>query len=552
MLKRILAALTVSVAALTADQAAAAFVKKVALVVGNGAYQHAPSLTNPVADAKAVAAAFDRLGFETVTGYDLSRMGMTATMRTFARASRNADLTVFYYAGHGIAYDGRNFMVPVDAKFDDPTALDFEAVGVDFVTKQMRYADGVSLVFLDACRDNPLAATLSRSMGFSTRSAVSRGLAQMDVTGAGKGLAIAFATSPGQVAYDGAGSHSPFTSALLKHIETPDTDSTEVMSRVTGEVLRSTDEKQRPWLNASLTGPVVLKPVPAAGTPVEVAALTPNTMNDASPAATQRLEAQTLLFNLARETGKAADYEAYLATFPTGLYAHNARAAIEAMADKRAVRINRPLAVAAVDTAAAEPLSFSESDKVKAAGTQESEAALKLTRAMRREVQHRLNLAEANVGGADGLFGPMTRRGISTWQEANAFPATGFLTGAQVAALKGATESEYQALVARQRAAAEARAEQAKRVAAARAKSRSVAKKSTARRKTTTARKTTARKTAKRRTRAASKTRVVRQERVVVSRRRVSSRSRSGGVNPVAAAAAGALVGGIVGAYIGR
>lgn len=501
-------AAALAIAAAVAGPAQAAFERKVALVVGIGAYENAPALKNPVGDARAMAASLKRLGFETVEGYDLDRRGLQDAVRDFASASRNAELTTFFYAGHGIAYEGRNFLIPVDARFEDATALDFEAVPVDVITKQMRYADAVSLVFLDACRDNPLAETLARSLGFSTRSAsVARGLASMDVTQAGRGLAIAFATSPGQVAYDGAGEHSPFTSALLEHIEAKDTDITEVMSRVTGDVLRLTDERQRPWLNVSLTGPVVLNPAEEVPSSVKTVGFGPGVVGDPSSAASvtgtnDDLEAQTLLFNLARETGARSDYEAYLKRFPDGLYAYNARQAIAALdradAPETTVAAAEATALARGREQAEEPvagLDFSQprpsangTDKAADDGTlppdeamdviakegdtlavivpeqveppqatEADEQALGLDRSARRAIQHRLNLADTDVGPADGIFGPMTRAGIKAWQAKSGLVVTGYLNRAQLTKLEQATQTRYAALVEEQRAAAERR-----------------------------------------------------------------------------------------------
>ncbi|MEO1103324.1 MAG: caspase family protein, partial [Pseudomonadota bacterium] len=330
MLKRILAALAVSLAAF-APQAQAAFDKKVALVVGNAAYENAPPLANPVTDARAMTAAFERLGFEVVSGYDLDLQDLRNVLREFTLKSRDADLTTFFYAGHALQAAGQNYLVPIDALFQDDTALEFEAVKVDFVIRQMRNPDGVSLVFLDGCRDNPLA----RSLGSRTRSAVGRGLAPMDISDAGRGLAIAFATAPGDVAYDGSGVNSPFTTALLSHIETEGADITEVMSRVTGDVLTYTDERQRPWLNVSLTGPVVLNPkrslefapAAAAETSVEVASLSPATgeVSDAAAPGEARaaqpaynVDAESALFEFAEKNNSIPYYEAYLAKFPQG------------------------------------------------------------------------------------------------------------------------------------------------------------------------------------------------------------------------------------------
>lgn len=591
MLRRILTVLAVSLAAAAPQVSEAAVQKKVALVVGNGAYENAPQLANPVTDAKAIAAAFERLGFITVTGFDLDKSSLERTIREFAIESRDADLSSFFYAGHGIAYNDKNFIVPVDARFADATALDFEAVEMDFVVKQMRYNDGVSLVFIDACRDNPLANTLSRSLGFSTRSAVSRGLAGMDVRNAGKGLAIAFATSPGEVAYDGTEEHSPFTTALLSHIEKAGADITEVMSLVTGDVLRATDERQRPWLNASLTGPVVLKPIaPVAATEarVETASLDLSAISgvaatDASPApATADLSAQSELFTFAHKSGEVHHYQAYLDRFPNGIFAGIAREEIarakpsdDAEETKVAaltpVEANRTLVLSDADDAVAsipaddeadaetadadwsdaeEPSPHGVTEAMKAEeGTEETEQALGLDRSERREVQARLNLTEANVGGADGVFGPMTREGITFWQGTHDLPQTGFLTAGQVAVLRSETAKPYAAYVEEQKeiaAAAAARRAEVARAEAARAKAsatRSYSKKSTAKkaapRRTTTASRST-------------KQRVVRRTQTTHRTYHKPSYHSSGAGNAAAAALVGGLVGGLIGGAIGH
>jgi len=574
MLKGLIAAVGMSLAVAAPQAAEAAFDKKVALIVGNAAYENAPALANPVTDAKAIAAAFERLGFETVTGYDLDRDGLEDTVRRFARASRKADLTAFFYAGHGIAFDNKNYIIPVDAKFADATALDFEAVGMDFVVKQMRYNDGVSLVFIDACRDNPLASTLTRSLGSATRSAVSRGLAGMDVKNAGRGLAIAFATSPGEVAYDGADNHSPFTKALLNNLETEGADITEVMSRVTGEVLQITDDRQRPWLNASLTGPVVLKPAKAI--PVASIEREDGAPADQPSAAAQNkissLEADTNLFNFAFESKTVAHYEAYLATFPNGLYAAIARQEIERLTGETAKAADVEMAAlapqtetlsdaaaaatapaTAATTGAAEDAAVTDETEETAEtapvdeGTEETEAALALSRTDRREIQTRLNLAKADVGYADGLFGPRTRGGIAKWQEARGLPNTGFLTETQVSTLTEETEEVYVAHVAEQRRLAAARAE---REAAARAKRKAKAKATSTRSYKKKATKKTRR--AATRTKRRAKRRVVRRDTYRMGRHTYPRYRTNNAGNAAAAAFVGSVVGGIIGGAIGN
>lgn len=555
MMKGMIAAVGLSLAAAAVPYTAAqaAFDKKVALIVGNAAYRNAPELANPVTDARAIAAAFERLGFETVTGFDLDKDALEDTIREFARASRKADLTAFFYAGHGIAFDDKNYIIPVDARFNDATALDFEAVGMDFVVKQMRYNDGVSLVFLDACRDNPLASTLTRSLGKSTRSAVSRGLADMDVRNAGKGLAIAFATSPGEVAYDGATAHSPFTSALLNNIEMEGADITEVMSRVTGEVLRSTEDRQRPWLNASLTGPVVLKPASALGADAVAEAAKPS---DAAKQQIATMEAESKLFNHAYEQRSVSHFETYLATFPNGLYAAIARKEIARLKKEAPVEVaaltpadtltDAPRSSAATEAAAdvADEADEATTEAVAeeaapAEATAETEEALALDRDARREIQHRLNMVEFDVGYADGLFGPKTRSGITDWQDANDFAGTGFLNAPQLAALKAETAEEFDAYIAEQQRIAAAAAERRRAAAAAAAERRAKAAKTRSVKKATTKRRT-----AKKSTRRRSSTpRVVRRQPHVVYREERSSRRNN--------AAAAAFVGGVVGGLIG-
>src|SRR5262249_35081556 len=192
---------------------------RVALVIGNGAYKHAPALTNPKNDAEAVAAALKRLKFEVIAGLDLDEAATRRILREFAEkldGLGNEDVAILFYAGHGLQVNGKNYLVPVDAKLERQRDLDFQAVSFDFVQSLMEKRAQTNIVILDSCRDNPLARTLARGMG--TRSTVGAGLAEM--RGINDTL-IVYATNPGNVALDGAEKHSPFTAALLKHIEQP-------------------------------------------------------------------------------------------------------------------------------------------------------------------------------------------------------------------------------------------------------------------------------------------------------------------------------------------
>ena len=238
-----------------APGAAAAADKRVALVLGNGAYQHAQPLLNPVRDGQAIQAKLEELGFSVLSGFDLTKLQTQEIIARFAREVRGSDVALFFYAGHGMQVSGLNYLVPVDARLEDETSLDFEAVPVDFVLRQMSRETRVRLVFLDACRDNPLAEAFASA---HPSGGASSGLAEIKFSDGGAGTLVAFATSPMQVAYDGAGEHSPFSAALLSHLGEKNVPLTTVMTRVTGDVYKATGGKQRPWVNVSLTDEVRL------------------------------------------------------------------------------------------------------------------------------------------------------------------------------------------------------------------------------------------------------------------------------------------------------
>jgi uncharacterized caspase-like protein len=230
----------------------AAAEKRVALVIGNGAYSHASALANPRNDATDMAEALKAVGVEVILGLDLDKSGFDAKVRAFSKAVTGADTAILFYAGHGLQVGTRNYLIPVDAQLQSERDLEFEAVQLDFVMRQMEIErEGkTNLVFLDACRDNPLARSLARAMG--TRSAgIGKGLAEVK---AGVGTFVAYSTKPGDVALDGEGRNSPFTAALAKAVKTPGRGLTAIMIDVRKEVLTTTAGKQVPWDHSALTG----------------------------------------------------------------------------------------------------------------------------------------------------------------------------------------------------------------------------------------------------------------------------------------------------------
>ena len=173
-----------------------------ALVVGNSTYKEVTPLANPVNDANDISSALKSAGFDVVLA-STSTSGISTRIRSFTELLENADVAIFFYAGHGLQVAGRNYLIPVDAKLQSERDLDFDAVNLDFILKQMELgrADKTNIVFLDACRDNPFSRNLARSMG--TRSAsIGKGLAQVDT---GVGTFISYSTQPGNVALDGNG-----------------------------------------------------------------------------------------------------------------------------------------------------------------------------------------------------------------------------------------------------------------------------------------------------------------------------------------------------------
>lgn len=232
----------------------AAEAKRVALVVGIGAYEVVGELKNPPNDAKGVADAFEQLGFEVHRGIDLSRSEFEDLIRSFSRAAKGADAAVFYFAGHGVQVGNENFLLPADAEILDEDDLDFETIRLNSILSRMEREVKTNIVLLDACRNNPVSRNLARSMG--TRSSlVSNGLARVET---GVGTLISFSTQPGNVALDGEEEdNSPFTAALLKHLATPNLDVAIMMRRVRGDVMSITNQSQVPWTNSSLTGPFV-------------------------------------------------------------------------------------------------------------------------------------------------------------------------------------------------------------------------------------------------------------------------------------------------------
>lgn len=224
--------------------------KRVALVVGNSAYRHAGELENPKNDAADMAQALKKLNFLVIEGIDLDKAAFDRKIRDFAGALQGAEAALFFYAGHGLQVAGQNYLVPIDAELSTAAALDFEMVRLDLVQRSMERETQTNILFLDACRNNPLSRNLARAMG--TRSAeIGRGLAPAE---SGVGTLISFSTQPGNVALDGSGRNSPFAGALVRRIAASSDDLSALLIDVRNDVRRETQNKQIPWEHSALTG----------------------------------------------------------------------------------------------------------------------------------------------------------------------------------------------------------------------------------------------------------------------------------------------------------
>nr|WP_271612107.1 caspase family protein [Bradyrhizobium sp. CCBAU 21362] len=280
--------------------------KRVALVMGNSAYKNTLRLTNPVNDAALIGDMFKKAGFDAVdVKTDLNASEMRRALREFAGRVRDADMAVIYYAGHGIELDGTNYLIPTDAALETDADVYDEALPIDRVLVSIEPAKQLRLVILDACRDNPFAKTMKRTVASR---AIGRGLAKVEPTS--PNTMIAFAAKAGSTASDGDSRNSPFATALADHLPKPGLDLRKAFGFVRDDVLRSTANKQEPFVYGSLGG----DDVPLV--PAKPAATGPQ----ANPQSELRRD-----YELALQLGTRDGWEAFLAQYPEGFYANLAK-----------------------------------------------------------------------------------------------------------------------------------------------------------------------------------------------------------------------------------
>jgi hypothetical protein len=295
-----------AIAALAAAFAGSASAQdRVALVIGNTAYRHVAPLANPANDAADVAASFQRLGFSVRLVTDASYDDMRRALIEFSGKARNADMAAVYFAGHGIEVGGENWLVPVDATLNTDLNTEQEAISLRSVAVTVSAASRLGLVVLDACRNNPFVAKMQRAV---TTRAVARGLTRIEPA---NNVLVAFAAKEGTTADDGAGRNSPFTAALLRHMETPGLEINFLFRNVRDDVIATTRSEQQPFVYGSLPREsIFLKPPPPLS---------------AAPGS------DAIAWSLVKDTTDAAALRRFLTQYPASPLSKEAAARIAAL-----------------------------------------------------------------------------------------------------------------------------------------------------------------------------------------------------------------------------
>src|SRR5271165_4028097 len=307
--------------------------RRVALIIGNANYDRGGVLWNTINDAKAIAALLSNAGFDIVD--QRSNLGVVEfkrAVREFVDRSANADVAVVYYSGHGLEVGGVNYLIPVDAKLMSSFDVDDEAVSLDRLLDATHRVKKLSLIILDACRENPFHPV---NGNVRVTHAASGGLA--GVTPTVSDTLVAFAAKAGSVSYDGDGPNSPFTAALVKYIAEPGLDIRRALGKVRDEVLRETGNRQEPYVYGSLGGEdVALVPAkPAAAAPMAV------------PPSSADLD-EALDYRLAERVGSLEGWRAFLAAHPSGFFAQLARVQVEKMLPAGTANASAPAGAADV------------------------------------------------------------------------------------------------------------------------------------------------------------------------------------------------------------
>jgi hypothetical protein len=359
--------------------------KRVALVMGNSAYQNVNRLANPTNDSEAMSAILKKAGFDVVElKRDLNVSEMRRALRDFSDTVRDADVAIVYFAGHGIEINGNNYLIPVDAVLErDIDAFD-EAIPLDRILTVIEPAKQLRLVILDACRDNPFNKTMKRMIGSR---AIGRGLAKVEPES--PNTLIAFAAKAGSTASDGDSKNSPFTAALVKFLPRPGLDLRKAFGYARDDVLKATNNKQEPFIYGSLGGDdVALVPGPDK-----------TTANATKPLDDKRLE---LTFWESIKNDKNPQlFQAYLNRYPDGVFA-----------DIATINLQQQKTAALNSATVEQP-----NDKVELSDP-----------ALFHEVRERLYELNFDPGPFDGPMSSAAHQAVREFEQANKLASTGEVT----------------------------------------------------------------------------------------------------------------------------
>ena len=388
--------------------------RRIALVVGNSAYTATTPLPNPANDAAAFAAFLTQHGFEVEQLINVDRAAFADGLARFAQRLRHEDVALFYYAGHGLQLRGENYLIGVDAKLETEFDVAGEAVSLNAIIELMERQSDIALIFVDACRNNPLADRLKLTDG-ATRGAPRKGLAPIDAAGAG--TMVAFAAMPGQVAYDGAERNSPFTSALIEHLATPDLEVGTAFKRVIRAVREKTDGMQSPQIVSNLSAELYLgadggeaEPAVAEARPSETGdqlalarVARPTRPAEPDPSAKQPETGEddpraAAAFAAAERLDSERGWTLFLGKYPAGRLSDRARARLASLGTRYS--------------------------------PQQQELMLALSEQRRAAVQARLAELGFDPGPADGDLGARTRRELAKFQSTAGLSGTGYLDAA--------------------------------------------------------------------------------------------------------------------------
>lgn len=380
--------------------------QRVAFLVGNSDYEHATPLRNPTRDVDLIGKTLNGLGFTVSSHKDLTRSQIGKELGTFLKENKGADVTLFYFAGHGMQYENQNFLLGVDAKLESEFDIETEALDLQRVLRQLKKSSKASLVFIDACRDNPLADQFYKSNFSETRALMTRGLAPLQSSY--NGAMITFSAAPGQVAYDG-DENSTFAASLARHLPSENVEVLSLMKRVIRDVKSGSNNKQVPMVSNDLTTEIYLK------------------LGSDGAGSSIAYQQEETMFNAAIAIQNTRAWDLYFKKFPNGFFKDLA------LIEQERLQLASLAKKSGIDIQSAKP---EQIEKLKRTVDEKSETKLGLTKDDAKIIQQALNTRGYNAGAVDGAIGRGTRNAIADFQAAVNLPSTGVVNLATAQALQ--------------------------------------------------------------------------------------------------------------------